>query len=408
MLRVENALATEKTLRPWAWTAMLLLIVCLPRLTIDAYLPALPAMADALHASDAQLQLTLTLYMVGYAISMLICGPLCDRIGRRPVLLWGTVLYLLATAVCATASSAGVMVAARMFQALGGCCGTVVGRVIVRDRFDRATQASLLSKISMGMAVSPIVAPLIGSVIDTLLGWRWVFIALGLLATVSLAAIAACLPETRTPAQAASGRPNTLQLYRRLLGERYFLRYALTISFVYCTYFPFIAESSVLLQRSMKLSESGYALVFGLTVAGYVIGSQLFRRFSRQHAADRLISWSLALNLAGAMLLLCATALYPHALAAIVAPFVLIMLSVGMAIPACQLRVLQPYADITGTASGLFFFIQMALTALCSLVTNYLSDGTARPMVLVTVVCSVAFAGVWLRMPLTADAVPAD
>lgn len=387
---------------------MLLLMVCLPRLTIDAYLPALPAMADGLHASDAQLQMTLTLYMVGYAISMLVCGPLCDRIGRRPVLLWGTVLYLLATVVCATAGSAGVMVAARMFQALGGCCGTVVGRVIVRDRFDRATQASLLSKMSMGMAVSPIVAPLIGSVIDTLLGWRWVFIALGLLAIVSLAAIAACLPETRTPAQVAGSRPSTLQLYRRLLGERYFLRYALTISCVYCTYFPFIAESSVLLQRGMKLSERGYALVFGLTVAGYVIGSQLFRRFSRQHAADRLISWALALNLAGAMLLLCATAIYPHALSAIVGPLVLIMLSVGIAIPACQLRVLQPYADLTGTASGLFFFIQMALTALCSLLTNCLSDGTARPMVLVTVVCSVAFAGVWLRLRLTAGAVPAD
>ncbi|WP_332877081.1 multidrug effflux MFS transporter [Massilia sp. S19_KUP03_FR1] len=377
---------------------MLMLIVCLPRVTIDAYLPALPTMADALHASDAQLQLTLTLYMVGYAVSMLICGPVCDRIGRRPVLIWGTVLYLLATAVCATASNADVMVTARMLQALGGCCGTVIGRVIVRDQFDRATQAGLLSKISMGMALSPIVAPLIGSLIDAVLGWRWVFIGLGLFGTVSLAAIAFCLPETRAPVPALRHRQSTWRVYCRLLGDRYFLRYALTISFVYCTYFPFIAESSVLLQRTMQLSETGYALVFGLTVAGYVIGSHLFRRLSVRHAADRLISWAVALNMAGATLLLWSTSVYPQALAAIVVPFLLIMLSVGMAIPACQFRVLQPYADIAGTASGLFFFIQMAMTAACSFVTNGLSDGTARPMVFVTMACSAAFGAVWVRM----------
>jgi DHA1 family bicyclomycin/chloramphenicol resistance-like MFS transporter len=83
---------------------MLMLLVCLPRITIDAYLPSLPAMADDLRASDAQLQLTLTLYMAGYAVSMLVCGPLCDRVGRKPVLIWGTLLYLAATVVCAMAA----------------------------------------------------------------------------------------------------------------------------------------------------------------------------------------------------------------------------------------------------------------------------------------------------------------
>lgn len=389
---------SAKNIKPWAWTAILLLVVCLPRVTIDAYLPALPAMADALHASDAQMQLTLTLYMVGYAVSMLVCGPLCDRVGRRPVLIGGTLLYLAATAACAMASSAGILIAARMLQALGGCSGTVVGRVIVRDQFDKTSQASMLSRISMGMALSPILAPLAGSMIDAVLGWRGVFIGLGLLGTVSLALISTCLPETRTPPRQASGKASAWAVYRRLLGDSYFLRYALTISLVYCTYFPFIAESSVLLQRSMRLSETDYALVFGVTVAGYVIGSHLFRRLSLHHPPDRLISWAVALNLAGAALLTGATTLFPLAVAAIVGPFLLIMLSVGIAIPACQFRVLQPYADVAGSASGLFFFIQMALTAVCGFVTNGLSDCTARPMVMVTLACSVAFAAVWVRM----------
>jgi len=391
----------NRTLQPWAWTAILLIVVCLPRVTIDAYLPSLPAMADNLGATDAQLQLTLTLYMVGYAVSMLVCGPLCDRVGRRPVLLWGTALYLVATVVCVTAADAGTIIAARMFQALGGCCGTVVGRVMVRDRFDKATQATMLSRISMGMALSPIVAPLAGSVIDVALGWRWVFIALALLGTLSLALVALLLPETLAPTQSGGAREHPATVYRRLLGDPYFLRYALAISFVYCTYFPFIAESSVLLQRTMHLSQTAYALVFGLTVAGYVIGSNLFRRLSARHGADRIIGWSVALNITGAALLMGATTLFPLALPAIVGPFLLIMLSVGMAIPACQFGVLQPYAAVAGSASGLFFFIQMAVTAVCSFVTSCFSDGTAVPMVIVTAVCSVAFGAVWagLRRP---------
>lgn len=393
-------MSDKRTLKPWAWTAILLIVVCLPRVTIDAYLPSLPAMADTLGASDAQLQLTLTLYMVGYAVSMLVCGPLCDRVGRRPVLLWGTALYLLATVVCVLASDVATIIVARMFQALGGCCGTVVGRVMVRDKFDKATQARMLSRISMGMALSPIVAPLVGSAIDIALGWRWVFIALALLGTMALALVGLLLPETLVAA-AGGPRERPLAVYRRLLGDPYFLRYALAISFVYCTYFPFIAESSVLLQRTMHLSQTAYALVFGLTVAGYVIGSNLFRRLSAHHAADRVISWAVALNLSGAGLLLGATTLFPLALPAIVGPFLLIMLSVGIAIPACQFGVLQPYASVAGSASGLFFFVQMALTAVCSFVTGCFSNGTAAPMVVMTAICSVGFAAVWagLRRP---------
>ncbi len=110
------------------------MVVCLPRISIDLYLPALPAMADQLGASDAQLQLTLSLYMLGYALSMLLGGPLCDRYGRRPVLLAGTALFLAASLACMLAASVEVLMGARLLQALGGCCGTLVGRVMVRDR----------------------------------------------------------------------------------------------------------------------------------------------------------------------------------------------------------------------------------------------------------------------------------
>ncbi|PKB22846.1 multidrug effflux MFS transporter [Janthinobacterium sp. 64] len=382
------------TLPLWAWGAIVLLLVCLSRISIDIYLPSLPAMADALHASDAQLQLTLSLFMAGSAASMLACGPLADRYGRRPVLLAGTAIYVLASIVCSVTSDVHVLIAARVLQAFGGCSGTIIGRVMVRDRFDAATQARMLGKISMVMGLSPIVAPLAGSVLDAAFGWRAVFGVLCLLGALSLGLIAAYVPETKPASVVPQG--NTLALYRRLLGDRYFLRYALAIGCVYCTYFPFIAESSVLLQRGMHLTPHAYALVFALTVSGYIAGSSLFRALGPRLGADYMLGVAVLLNVAGAASLLLAGTLAPRHVASLVAPMLLVMVSVGMAIPACQLAVLQPYGDQAGSASGLFFFVQMLITAVCGAVIAAITDGSEKPLLWVTAAASGAFAAVWL------------
>ncbi|NRR32720.1 multidrug effflux MFS transporter [Oxalobacteraceae bacterium] len=393
---MDRAPEGRRELPAWLWSLILLLVVCLPRATIDAYLPSLPAMAVALGATDTQLQLTLTLYMAGYALSMLLCGPLADRYGRRPVLIGGLLLYVLASVACALASSAPLIIAARMLQALGGCSGTVIGRVMVRDRFSVQAQAGMLSRLSMGMALSPVIAPLVGSLIDAALGWRWVFIVLTGLACLALTLVAALVPETATRQTQRPSLAGVLRIYGGLLQDGYFLRYALAISFVYCTYFPYIAESSVLLQRLMHLSPMAYALTFGATVTGYLAGSQVFRRLTRRHSADTLIGRAVGVSLAGSCLLVLATSRFPLSLLALAGPMVLIMFAVGIAIPACQLAVLQPYGAAAGTVSGFFFFVQMAITAACSLLVGALSDGTVAPMAWTTLSASLAFGGLWM------------
>lgn len=383
-----------RSLPQWGWLFLLMLVVCLPRVTIDAYLPSLPAMADALHGTDAQLQLTLTLYMVGYALSMLVSGPLSDRYGRRPVLIGGLCIYVVASVACALATSIPAIVCARIFQALGGCSGTVIGRVIVRERFPTAMQATMLSRISAGMALSPVIAPLAGSAVAEWLGWRGVFAWLAAGGIVAMAMVLRHLPETRESATRPEPGAELLRTYGRLLSERRFLRYSLAISFVYCTYFPFIAESSTLFQRKMGVSGPGYAAIFGLTVLGYLIGSSVFRRSSGRWKADSVIASAACINLAGAVALWVGGAVAPASAAAIVVPMFFVMIAVGIAIPACQFAVMQPYTKIAGTASGLFFFIQMAIAAACGGVLAWLSDGTVRPMIAVTVCSSVAFLSV--------------
>ena len=402
-------------LSPAAWLLILLAVVCLPRITIDIYLPSLPVIGQALQLSEFQLSLTMTVYMAGYAVSMLVCGPLADRYGRRPVLIGGTALYLVATVACALADSGGMLIAARLLQALGGCCGTVVGRVIVRDRFQKAEQVSYLSWMSSGMALSPVVAPLIGSVIDVALGWRWVFVVLAVVAACVLLALCTVVPETRPgrhgPVHPAGedgrehpAQPGLLRLYGSLLHDRHFLRHSLIISAIYCTYFPFVAESSLVLQRTLGLSQVQYAGVFALTILGYLGGASVFRRRFGAWGAEGVIGRALRLNLLFAVVWAAATLVFPGSLLAIVLPMVPIMLSVGMSIPACQFAVMQPHAGAVGAVSGLFFFIQMAVTALFGLVVASLSNGSPAPMVGVSLVASVlAWGAAWV-LPAGTDA----
>lgn len=392
---------TQRLLAPWFWLTLLTVLVGLPRLTLDLHLPALPAMADYFHTQDSQLQLVLTLYTLGSAISLLVSGPLTDRFGRRPVLLAGLTLYVLATVTCAVADSLGVLVIARLFQALGGCCTTVIGRVIVRDYFDRDEQARLLGLISMAMAVSPMAAPVLGSLLLPLLGWRGLFVLLGVIGCVLCIIVQRRLPETRPPQVAAAPPNHLLRTYSQLLRERYFLRYALAIGCAYSTYFPFISESSALLQRGFDLTPTAYALVFAATISGYMLGANLFRRLVQRFGADRLISVAIGLNVLGSVTLALAMALLPQAWLAIVVPMVVIMVSVGLTMPACQLSVLQPYGAIAGTASGLFFFIQMFVTALSSWATGLLSDGTSQPLVIMTSLASALLVTSWLILRKT-------
>lgn len=389
---------TQRALSTGFWLMLLTALIALPRVTLDMHLPALPAMADYFHTSDSQLQLTLTLYALGSAISLLVSGPLTDRIGRRPVLLVGLFLYVLATAACALADNLAVLIIARLFQALGGCCTTVIGRVMVRDYFDRDEQARLLGLISMAMAISPMAAPVLGSLMLPFINWRGLFVLLGGIGAVLCVVVYRRLPETRPPEVAAAPPQGLLRLYGQLLRDRYFLRYALAIGCVYSTYFPFISESSALLQRGFHLSATAYALVFAATISGYMLGANLFRRLVRRFDPDRLIAVGIGLNLLGSVTLALATTALPGEWLAIVLPMVLIMVSVGMTIPACQLSVLQPYGAIAGTASGLFFFTQMLLTAVSSWATGLMSDGTSAPLVIMTSVASVLLVTSWLAL----------
>ncbi|MDU9404931.1 Bcr/CflA family efflux MFS transporter [Pseudomonas sp. zfem004] len=370
------------------WSCLLLALVCLPRIALDLYLPAWPGMDQALGLAPGQVQQSLTAYLLGYALCMLLAGPLCDRWGRRPLLLAGLALFSVATLGCCLAQDLPGLCLARFFQALGGCCGPLVARVVVRDRFVVGEQARMLGLLSTGMAIAPLLAPLLGSLLLEALGWRGLF---GLLLIAGLACqvqVARRLPETR-PVEAP---PQPLAAaWRQVLGSRVFWRSSLVIGCAYCSYFPFISESSRLLQQGLGLSPQAYALALAATVAAYGLGSRCYARLAQRLGNERVIGLGVAINLAGSAALL-ALQLAGAPLWALPLGLLAVMFAVGLIIPACQWAVLQPFAAIAGTASGGFFFVQMLLTALSSALTGWWSDGSAWPLVGMTVAASVLLA----------------
>lgn len=369
---------------------VLMALVCLPRVSIDLYLPSLPSMLVDLDTRPETLQLTLSLYMVGYAISMLICGPFSDRYGRKPVLVAGISLYIVATIVCVVSTSAWAIIVARIFQALGGASGTVIGRVAVRDQFDKAEQVRVLTYLSTGMALSPVIAPIVGGVLQTYVGWRGNFVVLAIYGSIALASVLFLLRESHTRLNREATRAKSiLSTYKRLLGERYFVGYSSTISLAYCTYFAFISASPYLFQTTMGFSPIAYGSIFAISVAGYIVGSTLARTMSKKHEIDVLLNIAILVNLAASAILTACALLIPQSIFGIVMPMIIIMVTVGMIIPICQVAVLQPYSDILATASGFFFFIQMIVAAVCGMVVGMLSHVSPGPMAIVILVSSV-------------------
>lgn len=363
----------------WLILPVLIALVILPRLSMDLYLPALPNMGHALHVSDALLQMTLTVFMFGYALSMLISGPLSDAVGRKKVIFWGLSLYLVATAICAVTNSIVVLIIARFFQALGGCCGTVVARVMVKDAYDKDQQIHILAYLSAAMAVCPLLAPTVGGTLQMVFGWHVAFYLLALFAVILLIVSEKQLLNHPAAVKKLSFH-ELMGNYRLLLRSRVFIGYSLAIGFAWCNYFAFTVESPFLLVKTLGLSPVAFGLIFSFVVLGYLLGTVLTKRFANSVGWDALILSATLICILGASVMMLLLCLLPLTWITLSGPMFVIMIGVGIIIPCTQGAVMQPFPTMAGTASGLFFFIQMLFGGVCGLIIQHLTRQSAMPM----------------------------
>jgi DHA1 family bicyclomycin/chloramphenicol resistance-like MFS transporter len=362
-------------------TLLLSMLTGLGPLSVDMYLASLPAIGRLLGASTAQVQLTISFYLVGFACAQVLYGPLSDRHGRRPVLLAALGLYLLATLGCALSPSIEALITARFAQALGGSGAIVLARAVVRDMFEGARVGRELSRMAAIMALAPLVAPLIGGVLQTTLGWRSNFASLFLFGAAAWLMVWFLLPETlRQRAPEPVSLASTLRSYRTFLGNAGFVVHLGIATCCLCGLFAWISTAAFVLQDIYGLSALAFGLAFALGSSGYLLGTSIAARFISRWGGGRTMGLGTVGMALGGVTMLAVPALASYGAPGIVVTIAIYMIGMGMALPQSQAGALLPFPYRAGAASSLLGFITQTLSAVLGAVLGHALGTTAWPL----------------------------
>ncbi len=379
---------------PFTLAALLTALTAFGPLSTDLYLPSLPGLVAVFATDMATVQLTLSVFLIGFAVSQLVYGPVSDRFGRRPALLAGIGLFAAGTVACALAPTIETLIAARLVQAVGACSGPVLARAVLRDLAPPQEAARLLAYMSMAMAVAPAAGPVLGGVLTTALGWQANFWLLLGFALAMLAGTLLRLPETNSRRDPAATRPRRLiEAYASLLRDRLFVGYASVVAGAYSTIFVFISGSAFVLVEAMGLSPVAYGLCFGLAVLGYIAGAFGAGRLTRRLGLDRMIALGTAVMAAGAIVMAALAWAGVASPAAVLVPFVPVMAGVGLAMPNAVAGAVGPFPHMAGTASALLGFVQMTVAAAVGVAIGHAGAPDGRPMATGVVVTVALAAG---------------
>lgn len=374
------------------WTTILLAAaVALGPLATDMYLPALPSMGSNLAAGTDQVQLTLSIYMAGFALAQLVCGPLADRFGRKPIMIGGFILFAFASLGCALATNIDTLILCRFLQALGGSAGPVLGRAAIRDIYTPREAAHIMAVLASIMALAPAVAPTLGGLLLGGFGWASIFVALGAYALVMAVVVAFGIPEPLAPTNRQSLRiGHLLRNYRSIAVDPSFIGYTLTNSLVFAGLFAFLSGSSFVLIDFLGVKAEYFGLYFASIVAGYVTGNLTAIRLGRRLMPDQILQRGLILCVAAGSLMAALALAGVFSVSAVMLPQCLFMVGVGMVLPQTMAGALANFPRMAGSASALFGCVQMAVAAVIGILVGHLHTGTSLVMALTIAACGMA------------------
>ncbi len=371
----------ETTGAGWTLPVVICGLVALGPVSTDLYLPSLPTLATVFATDEAAVQRTLSVFLIGFAVSQLLYGPLSDRFGRRPVLMGGVAIYVFASIGCALANSVESLTVWRFFQALGACCGPVVGRAVIRDVYGREQAARILAYVGMAMALAPAIGPIVGGILTEAFGWRsnfWVLTGFGI---GTLAAVVLLLAETnRVPDPDALRPAQQLRNYGVMLRHRQYLGYVCVVAGVYSAIFSFISGSSFVIVDGLGLSPTAYGFCFAAVVAGYMVGSFSAGRLTGRFGSDRMILAGAGIATAAGLGMLVFALAGWFTVISVVTPFVAAMIGIGLVLPNAVAGAVGPFPRMAGLAAAFLGFAQFGVAALVGLVVGALTDRTALPM----------------------------
>lgn len=370
------------------FTVLLGVLIALPALGTDLYVPALPVLAQALGADADAGQLTLTTYFIGLAAGQLLWGPLSDRFGRKPVLLTGLAIMLVSSVLGALLDSITALAAVRLAQGLGMSSGALIGRTIVRDLHSHEQAAKMLASMTIVFSVVPMAAPVTGALLAGAAGWPAIFAAMAAVAFM-LIVFTQVLKET-APAERRSVHPGALvRTFVSILGDRRFLS---PVAVVFCAHvgiLAWVSNSAFTLVRGLGVSTFAYGLMFALVMLGQISGAWASSRLVLRLGMARLLRLgALLMLLSGLSAAALAWAGAGHWLAATL-PFTVLLFGTALIVPNATAAALTPFPASAGAASSVIGALGFTVGALISTALGAAYDGTARPMASVAALAGV-------------------
>jgi DHA1 family bicyclomycin/chloramphenicol resistance-like MFS transporter len=336
-------------------------------LSLNVLVPALPGLAAKFAADPASVQLAVSLYLMGLAAAQLVFGPLSDRFGRRPVVLAGLALATVASTAAIFAASIASLVIPRIAQSLGASTGQTIGRAIIRDLYDREHAASMIGLVTSVVVLMPMVAPLIGGILDTLFGWEAIFAFAALVSFTVFAWAVLELPETRNVSLAPGADRHFRADVVALASSPRFCGYALCAGLGSAPFFSFLGGAPHVVVTMMGRTSAEYGLWFFLPSIGFMAGNFTVARLTARFGIDTLIWCGIVLTIVGCLLnVLVYVALPGWEMATIFLPQIIIGVGNGLLLPTAIAGAVSIRPQIAGTASGVTGFIQMAIGAIAA------------------------------------------
>lgn len=378
---VEPTVATDR--QSWHVLAILSLLMGFAAISTDLYLPAMPAMAKALHADTGMIELTISGYLVGFSLTQLIWGPVSDRFGRRVPVAIGLVLFIIGSAGCALSTSAAMLIGWRFVQALGACASVALSRAMVRDLYEGKRAAQMMSTLMTVMAIAPLLGPLVGGQIAVLAGWRFIFWTLVIVGVIALGALM-LLPETLPKARRndeALGR--AFQRYGELVRHRRLLGYIGVGGFFYGGMFAYIAGTPFAYIDYYDVPSNLYGFLFGAGVIGIMATNMINAQLVTYFGVDRMLLGGTIVGMVVGLTTAVNAATGWGGLWGIAVPLFAFASMTGFIIANAIAGALEDFAQRAGAVSALVGTTQYGSGVFGSALVGLLADGTPWPLGLV-------------------------
>lgn len=360
---------------------LLAFLAAIGPLSIDTYLPSLPAIAADFGANSSAAQQSVTAFFIGIAAGQLIAGPLSDRYGRRPVLLVGFGLFFITCIVCALAPNIETLIYARLLQGLAAAVSPAAGRAMVRDIWEGNEAARAMSYITMAMVVAPLLAPMIGGVIMAYWDWRMIFWFLLAFAAIALALVLIRLPETNGPEKRGDVRlPDYFRAYGRVLSEQQSWAYLLTGGFSLATMFAYITGSPFVYIEIFDVPETYFGFFFGLNVVGLFLGNLINARLVTRFGYLHMLAAGVVTTLLGSLLLLYTSYFAIGGIVAVVIGLFIAVAPASMVGSNSTVGLMNKFPRNAGAAMGVFGVAQFGLGAAASFLVGAFYTGTPVAM----------------------------